>query len=106
MEYTATTKQKGIIFGATGLEAIHQNVRTIITTIRNTVPLDRGFGLDASGLDAPSPIAQARMTEVVFNAINDFEPRVEVVSIEYEQDNDEGQLVPTVKYTLREGVEI
>jgi len=102
MEYTTSTKPKEIIFGATGLESIHQNVRTIISTIGGTVPLDRGFGLGISDLDGPIPVVQARMTEAVFSLLNEYEPRVEVVEIKYEQDHDDGRLVPTVKYKLRE----
>ncbi|PWK16056.1 hypothetical protein [Tumebacillus permanentifrigoris] len=90
-------------FGATGIEEILQNVYTSITTMRGSVPLDRGFGLDPS-LDDPLPLARARLTTQVIDVVQKYEPRVVVSSVTFAEDGFAGVLVPTVNVRLREGV--
>lgn len=103
MEYTVTTKANGIDFGASGLGEIQQNIRTILTTMSGTVPLDRRFGIDIVPLDAPNEMAKARMTSLIIEAVRTYEPRVDVLAITYEEQPD-GVLVPGVKFRLAEGV--
>lgn len=103
MEYIVSGVQpQGIDFGATGPQEILQNVRTIITTPRGSVPLDRGFGLELTYLDAPIPVAQARMSGQVNEALKRYEPRVEVVAINYTADEANGRLYPVVTIRIRE----
>ena len=45
-------------------EEIHQNLRTILTTARGSVPLDRNFGIDMSVIDLPIPLYKAKLTEI------------------------------------------
>ncbi|WP_020621175.1 GPW/gp25 family protein [Paenibacillus daejeonensis] len=104
MEHVVTGAPAAVNFGAAGLEAVLQNVRTIISTVQGTVPLDRGFGLSQTGLDAPMEIAQARMTAEVVDALQLLEPRVEVLEITYTHIGLEGRLIPQVRIRLGEGV--
>ncbi|MDL2280313.1 GPW/gp25 family protein [Selenomonadales bacterium OttesenSCG-928-I06] len=80
---------------------IIQNVKTILTTTKFSVPLDRDFGIDASLLDSPLPVAQARLTAEIFDAIQKYEPRAKVKKVFYAGDPIEGKLIPTVRVVIR-----
>lgn len=55
---------QGIDFAPTSEAAeILQNIRTIITTTKYSVPLDRDFGINADMLDLPINVAQARAAD-------------------------------------------
>lgn len=105
MEFTVAGMNGEINFGASGFEEIRQNLRTILSTIAGTVPLDRNFGIDLSPLDAPIEIAKARMTPAILEAVQTYEPRVEVLEVSY-TDNPDGRLIPTVKFRLADGVSV
>lgn len=85
-----------INFGATGSEEIVQNVRTIVSTALGSVPIERGFGIDYSVLDEPIPIAKAKMSALIVTAIRLYEPRAEVAKVEFQDDHNNGKLVPII----------
>lgn len=72
------------ILPSTELEEILQNVKTILATVKGTVPLDRDFGVDHKILDIPISAARAKLSAAVVTAINKFEPRVRVKKISYD----------------------
>lgn len=76
------------------LEEIFQNVRTIVTTVKGTVPLDREFGISANILDAPMN-QQSRLIGEIAEAIEKFEPRARLRRIEF-TGNESGELNPTL----------
>ena len=78
-----------------------QNVLTIITTVKGTIPLDRNFGIDGSAIDLPMPQAQAKMTNEIFQAIKQYEPRATIESISFSGDIN-GRLVPAVEVSIHE----
>ena len=85
-----------LVIGATGLDAVVQNIRMILTTFAYSVPLDRRFASHGGAIDAPAP---------VMDAIEEKEPRAEVVSIRLlRAETLDGQLRPVVTFKLREGV--
>lgn len=97
--YVVTELGNTIDFGAIGHAEIVQNVRTIISTVTGTVPLDRAFPGIENPIDLPVPAAQAKLSASVFQAIQKHEPRVKVLSIEYEQTTAEvmnGKIAPVV----------
>lgn len=92
----------GINFApATEAEEILQNVRTIISTPKFSVPLDREFGIDCSVLDRPMPVAQAQLASDIITAIKEYEPRASVSGITYEATID-GNLRPKVQVTIED----
>lgn len=96
-----------IEFGAAGIRDIAQCLRTIATTRVGTVPLDRVFGTLWEWIDKPEPVAMARYREDLYDAIERFEPRVEIVSIQFKKDPAlaaNGGLNPVVRWKPREGV--
>lgn len=82
-------------------EEILQNVRTIITTLKKTVPLDREFGINGELVDLPIAAAQAKLTGEIVAAISKYEPRAKVVSVSYEGNETDGMLKPTVRIKLK-----
>lgn len=97
-----------LIVGATGLEAIKQNIRMIVTTLAYTVPLDRSFAHVGAFIDAPTPHAVARSIALLTHAIEEQEPRVTVLSITYPQKNItpaiNGCIYPVIRFALKQGV--
>ena len=80
---------------------IVQNVRTIIGTVKYSIPLDRNFGIDGNVVDMPIHQAQAHMTNEIFRAIRQYEPRVLLEGVTFSADIS-GKLIPTVEVTIRE----
>ncbi len=85
----------------TTIEEIAQNVRTILTTPKFSVPLDRDFGVDATIIDKPIPVAQAKMSAEIFNALKKYEPRVSIKKISWTAGLD-GILTPKVEVIINE----
>lgn len=86
----------------TVLEDILQNVATIISTRKGTVPLDRNFGLSQDFLDRPMLVAEPLVTAEITEAISEYEPRAAVVSVEFEAGDSPGVLIPVVEVEINE----
>lgn len=70
---------------------IIRNVQTLLATPKGTCPLYRDFGLNTTYLDHPLTIAQNLMAVEVIEAIEKWEPRVQVKEVTFEPDQ-EGKL--------------
>lgn len=84
---------------------ILQNVRTILSTRKGSVPLNRDFGLSWSYVDMPTPVAQMQMRSEIMDAIEAYEPRAKVVSVEFnssQTDGIDGCLRPVVTVSIGE----
>ena len=92
------------VIGATGMEAVCQNIRVIVLTGAYSIPLDRGFAHDCAFIDSPAPKATARLGSALIEAIERFEPRVRVERIDFVTGADlmEGQLVPRIRFSLKD----
>jgi phage baseplate assembly protein W len=78
---------------------ILQNVRTILSTRLGTVPLHRDLGLSWGFLDKPLPIAKMEFMQAAIEALEEYEPRVRLLKVEFDQtetDAMEGKLNPRV----------
>jgi len=92
---------QGIDFApASEAAEILQNLRTIITTTKYSVPLDRDFGFNAEMLDKPMNTAQAQLQSEIIMAIKRYEPRVTVTSISF-TGTDDGRLIPKVQVMIK-----
>jgi phage baseplate assembly protein W len=96
-DFDVTATLDPIDFGATGVKEVLQNVRTILTTPIYSVPLDRLFGLDATMLDQPLPVAKAKLTAEIIAKIHRYEPRFQVTRVLFADDGIDGVLRPTVR---------
>lgn len=105
MDFIVDTGQPAaVVVGASGVEEILQNVRTILTTIRGTVPLDRTFGVPITFLDRPLPEAMAEYTGAAIDEIETREPRCTVVRVDFQPRQAEamdGRLYPVVRIAIR-----
>ena len=83
------------------IEEVVQNVRTICTTSKYSVPMDRLFGVDAVMLDRPTPRAMAAMQAELVQAIRKYEPRCKVKRVSFDGDLD-GRLNVKVRIDILE----
>lgn len=82
------------------LEEIAQNVLTIISTTKFSVPLDRGFGIDTQLLDSPLPAVKAKLTAEIVAAVAQFEPRARVTEVLFGGQPISGFVQPVVRFRL------
>jgi phage baseplate assembly protein W len=90
-----------ITYGLTGVSEVMQNVRTILTTRRGTVPLDRDFGISFDFLDSPINITRAKAEQEIFLQLKKYEPRAILKQIIWETDVISGHISPSVKVEIR-----
>lgn len=105
MEVDVTATLGEINFSPDTLTEILQNVQTILSTPKYSVPLDRDFGIDVTMLDEPLPVAQARLTAEIIEAVQRWEPRVQVTKVSYDGDFADGMdgiLRPRVRVRIIE----
>ena len=84
---------------ASVVEEVIQNVRTILATVKFSVPMDREFGIDGALVDRPIHLAKARMSSEIFREVRRCEPRASIDSIDFEGD-ESGRLTPIVKVRI------
>ncbi len=81
---------------------IAQNIRTLLSTHVFSVPLDRRFGISLDAVDEPlDGSAESVLREELFNAIQIYEPRVVIRSIDFQYDTDEQRLMPIVDVSIK-----
>ena len=68
--------------GLEGIDEIIQNVKVIVNTPKGTVPLDRDFGVDWSIVDTPTTKTFQKLRISIVKAIEKYEPRVKVKTVE------------------------
>jgi len=104
MEIDISASPTGVVIGATGLEEIYQNVRTILATPKGSVPLDRDFGVDQTFLDQPTRAAMTMALPSIVEAVEKYEPRVKVTDVAWiESDAMDGRMIPQVRIRIRDG---
>lgn len=101
LDITAELDRVDFAPASTTLEIL-QNVRTILTTARGSVPMDRDFGIDAEVVSMPIATAQAKLTADIIATVMKYEPRAKVKKIIYEGDEESGQIRPTVRIEVVE----
>jgi len=83
------------------VKSVLQNVAIILATRQGTCPGYRDFGLPQKFLDKPIPVAKPMMYSEIKEAIEEYEPRAEVVNITFAEDiNALGKLIPTVEVEI------
>lgn len=98
-----------IKIGATGMDAILQNMRIIILTFAYSVPLDRAFANTGRMIDSPAPVRTARLAAQLVNALEKYEPRIKVRKVEFVYNDraeqlQQGHIIPKIFYRLKDGV--
>lgn len=85
---------------ADAVKSVAQCVKLILSTPKGTVPMYRDFGVDLSFLDLPTPAAEQRARIEIREAVERWEPRVEVKDITFSVQ--EGKLIPTVEIEVQD----
>lgn len=83
------------------LSEVSQNIRSIITTPKGSVPIFREFGLDENIVDMPVNSSLAKIRSEIILAVKKFEPRAKISRINFEHGND-GRLSVRINFTLQE----
>ena len=78
-----------------------QNVRMIVTTVRGSVPLYRDFGIDPTIIDAPTQIAEAKLSTDIIRQVRKYEPRAQITNLTFQQTTD-GHTTPHISITVKE----
>ncbi len=105
-------ENRPLVIGASGVEALLQNIKMIVLTQVYSIPLDRSFAHIDRLVDSPAPLETARPTAELIEAIEKYEPRIRVERLVFEEDGDrrgalmDGRLVPRLTFRLRDGVEL
>lgn len=77
-------------------EEVSRNVKVILTTVEGTVPYDRKFGIDGEILDLPINEAKGLYTVECVRKVREYEPRANVLSVDFIYDEVNGTLHPKV----------
>lgn len=80
--------------------SILQNVGIVLSTWKGSVPLYREFGISSEFMHKPIPVAKALLRAAIREAVERFEPRVEVVDVTFAEGVD--GLIPTVEVNILE----
>lgn len=104
-EYVISSNISKINFEPTTIEEILQNIKMILTTHTFSCPMNRSFAWNHDELDGPINIVKARMTANIAEAIQNYEPRVELINVSFEVDDLNGKLKPIVRVRIN-GTEI
>lgn len=89
-----------IDFGAISFKEIFQNVKTILATPIWSAALERTLGVDQSIVDLPMDRA-AEATITILDALYFWEPRVEVINIQFASDVISGHLTANLQLRIR-----
>ena len=81
-------------------EEVLQNLSILLSTPKFTVPLDRDFGFSQRFVDKPLPVAESLFRAEILDAIEKYEPRVEVENVTFEQGDAPGMLIPRVEVNI------
>ena len=87
----------------TELEEIIQNVKTIISTLKGSVPLMRDFGTNWQVIDTLTPELEMELKEEIFTQVERWEKRAKIKRISLETDQ-EGKVRTTVTIETNYGV--
>lgn len=83
------------------VKSILQNVSIILRTMKGSCPMYRGFGIDVTLIDRPLPAAKVLLLSSIREAIEEYEPRVRVKSVDFDtREEMQGVLIPTVEVEI------
>lgn len=82
------------------IKEILQNLSMILQTPKYTAPLYRDFGVSGSIIDKPIPAAETLLIADIYEAIEKYEPRAEIVDVTFERDEATGKLNPCLEVEI------
>ena len=102
MGYTIdTTKNQQVnLAPGTVYEEVIQNLWFLYSSIEYDIPLDRALGLNATYIDKPIEAAKALATTDIYDKTEEYEPRAEIVNVDFKADYERGILKPIVEVEI------
>ncbi len=102
MTYQVSVNDKSIRLGETDtIKSILQNVAIVLRTRRGSCPMYREFGLPQEYLHKPTTVARTMMYAEIRDAVEAFEPRCNVVSVNFADTDGAGDaLIPVVEVEI------
>ncbi len=100
IDVTNEKLEKVILKPENELVEIAQNVKTILTTMKGEVFLDRDFGVSGEVLDRPQNAVRAILTAEIADAVAKFEPRAKVTDCFFKAD-ESGKVLTNVKLRIK-----
>jgi len=98
----ATDLSRIILSDTDEIRSILQNVAIILATRKGSCPLYRDLGLSQEFVDKPMPVARVMLHAEIKEAVEKYEPRVEVVGVTFEAEPAEpGGLIPVVEVKIK-----
>ena len=89
----------------TGVEAVDQELKILLTTSRGSVVMDRDFGIDTRILSKPAQVARAMAQQDIVSTIRRYVPRARVRRVTFREQAHEildGRIMPVVEWELVE----
>ena len=86
-------------------EEVMQNLWFLYSSLEYDVPLDRELGLNAAYIDKPIEAAKALATTDIYDKTEEYEPRAEIVNVDFKADYERGILKPIVEVGINGGYE-
>lgn len=97
------SKEIAVKIGATGFAGLEQEIRTLLSTRKGSVPLDRDFGITWDYVDMPINDAMPYIVAEIGMQLEKYVPRISVKDIAFSSDDAlDGQLKPKVICEIRE----
>ncbi|MEZ4362930.1 MAG: GPW/gp25 family protein [Kofleriaceae bacterium] len=86
-----------------GVDDVHQSLQILLATRRDERPMQEGFGgsLDAVLFEEMDASLTSRVSNLIYDAILEHEPRVELHAIEVEPGGEAGLLEIRLEYGVR-----
>ena len=102
MTYQVSVNDNSIRLGETDrIKSILQNVSIVLRTRRGSCPMYREFGLPQEYLHKPTTVARAIMYAEIRDAVEAFEPRCNVVSVNFADTGSAADaLIPVVEVEI------
>ncbi len=98
-----TTKENEInLDPAMVYEEVIQNLYFLYSSTEYDIPLDRELGLSGAYIDKPIETAKALATINIYDKTEEYEPRAEIVNIDFEADYERGILKPIVEVEIND----
>lgn len=81
---------------------VAQNIQVLLSSCRYDIPLAREMGLNTEYMHKPQPVAETLMYQTISDNIGEYEPRAEILSIDFEEDAESGVINPIVEVEINE----
>lgn len=87
----------------TTYEEVMQNLWFLYSSLEYDIPLDRALGMNPVYIDKPMETAKAMAAADIYEKTEKYEPRAEIVNIDFVVDEEQGVLRPVVEVEISDG---